>query len=585
MMSIFNRKNFKGGLSVFVFFLIFLGSFLFLPILPVQATGCSISDIRGYAWSDNVGWVSFSCMNEYEVGEGFDYGVNFNRDTGVLSGHAWNDDVGWISFNESDLNVESCPDSPGDCTAKIEDGTLTGWATGLSNNEWISLSGTAGDGTEYGGTVVVPEIYGYSWGGETIGWMSYNCADEGVCDASDYKVRIDLTRLNVRTDNVLVVYDEDTDVANVTFKGRLLGIASDPEVDVWFEWGEDGDNLNNTTSKETVTEDGSFSIEEVFNNPVLGDTYYFRAVAESSTEITYGTVESFSLLTCNPTNIRGYAWSDNVGWISFSCMDEYNVGEGVDYGVSFEPETEVLFGYAWNDNIGWISFNESDLNVESCPDYPGDCTAKIEDGTLTGWAVVLDEDEWISLSGITGDGGEYGVDLIIPQFYGYAFGDTVLGWISFNCADEGICNTSNYKVYTSLFKLFARTNPANVDYDGDLERATITLNGTLLEMGDDSAADVWFEWGDDPNLADPETTTVQEMQTTGSFASQIVMENATIGDTYYFRAMAESTSRESQGSILSFEISQSEGDIIIRYKGVERAIEINKEGVIEIKAD
>lgn len=70
--------------------------------------------------------------------------------------------------------------------------------------------------------------------------------------------------------------------------------------------------------------------------------------------------------------LKGWAWNDNVGWVSFFCGDEDNnpaspytnleipCGNEL-YGVSMEGMDQqspgTLHGYAWGDNTGWINFN------------------------------------------------------------------------------------------------------------------------------------------------------------------------------------------------------------------------------------
>jgi len=74
-------------------------------------------------------------------------------------------------------------------------------------------------------------------------------------------------------------------------------------------------------------------------------------------------------------NVSGWAWSENVGWISFNCYNDYN-GDGAledhcsssNYGVRINPSTKVFSGYTWSENIGWITFNESELS--ECPVSP-----------------------------------------------------------------------------------------------------------------------------------------------------------------------------------------------------------------------
>ncbi len=138
-------------------------------------------------------------------------------------------------------------------------------------------------------------------------------------------------------------------------------------------------------------------------------------------------------------NLSGYAWSENIGWISFNCLDEDTCGS-VNYGVNLESNNE-LSGYAWSDNIGWISFNESDL--DNCP--KGACKAQLVGGILKGWAKALAGDEendgwdgWISLGTQPSGTIDYEVVLNGSEFSGYAWGSDVVGWIDFNPAYGGV---------------------------------------------------------------------------------------------------------------------------------------------------
>jgi len=128
-----------------------------------------------------------------------DYGVDIDEDTGYMSGYAWSENIGWISFNESD--IAGCPS--GVCKAKMatvpSDGkyAITGWARVLSvKNEpannggwegWIKLDGTYIDS--------VGDFHEFAWSDMVLGWLSFNSAD---CDGTrctavgSYKVHVDL---------------------------------------------------------------------------------------------------------------------------------------------------------------------------------------------------------------------------------------------------------------------------------------------------------------------------------------------------------------------------------------------------------
>jgi hypothetical protein len=146
---------------------------------------------------------------------------------------------------------------------------------------------------------------------------------------------------------------------------------------------------------------------------------------------------------CTGGSVSGWAWSDNIGWISLTCENEE--GSDVDYGLNIDSGTGLVSGHAWSDVVGWITFDEADLT--GCPD--GTCEAKEVDGVLTGWAKVIDTDEegtyygdydeWISLSGEAEDEYEYGVETTDMGDIsgGYAYGDQILGWVEFGYSNTG----------------------------------------------------------------------------------------------------------------------------------------------------
>lgn len=151
-------------------------------------------------------------------------------------------------------------------------------------------------------------------------------------------------------------------------------------------------------------------------------------------------------------NVFGWAWSSNIGWISFNSTSG---GGAVNYGVNIGSDG-IFSGYAWSQNIGWIKFNPSGP-------YPGppNHSAKLDSDTkrITGWIRALnhndDWDGWIFLGPIVKEGTDYGVkinDTPNPaQFEGWAWSSDVIGWISFNCSNnQGVCSNSDYKVSTTF---------------------------------------------------------------------------------------------------------------------------------------
>ena len=125
------------------------------------------SSLSGYAWSDNIGWVSLS---------GSSYGLSMDTNN-KLSGYAWSDNIGWITANESELS--GCPQNP--CRAKFNGSALNGWLRALAYgggwDGWISLSGSGYGVTQNeNGT-----LSGYAWGSDVVGWLDFSQASGPTC--------------------------------------------------------------------------------------------------------------------------------------------------------------------------------------------------------------------------------------------------------------------------------------------------------------------------------------------------------------------------------------------------------------------
>ena len=183
-------------------------------------------------------------------------------------------------------------------------------------------------------------------------------------------------------------------------------------------------------------------------------------------------------------NTSGWAWSSNVGWISFNCTDTGTCGTA-DYGVHVNPTTGELSGFAWSSNIGWISFNRANTGTPPAAPYNGSesfiacfdrsgvttelCNAA-NDNKVYGWARALSHgsgwDGWIKLRDASWTPG-VSWNSAGNEFAGFAWGSDVVGWVSFNAKDcdsdgNGLTDTganlncpvglsiSNYKVTSSL---------------------------------------------------------------------------------------------------------------------------------------
>jgi hypothetical protein len=142
-------------------------------------------------------------------------------------------------------------------------------------------------------------------------------------------------------------------------------------------------------------------------------------------------------------NLSNYAWSENIGWISFNCTNGGGCAVS-DYGVNIDPNSGEFSGEAWSENIGWISFNKTETGAPPAAPYQEaelDYIAKIDlaSGEVTGWARALSFgggwDGWIKLRG-----DSYGVtaDTGTGAFSGWAWSDMVIGWISMSGSNYGV---------------------------------------------------------------------------------------------------------------------------------------------------
>ena len=151
-------------------------------------------------------------------------------------------------------------------------------------------------------------------------------------------------------------------------------------------------------------------------------------------------------------NTSGWAWSENIGWISTNCTDD-SCTPGSDYGVNVSSATQDVTGNMWSENIGWISFDRSVTNnppEEPYRSVPG-AIAKYDPSTkkVDGWAralagcqedpnivatscatsnaglASLDWDGWIKLQNVTYNNAT-------KKLEGWAWGGEVVGWIDFS---------------------------------------------------------------------------------------------------------------------------------------------------------
>lgn len=163
----------------------------FFAVTSFASAARPISDLKGWAWSSNTGWISMSCENQGTCATR-KYGVSVNQETGALTGHAWSDNVGWLQFG----GLSSFPTGSSTVAANAtltEQNTLTGWArfcagttAGVCNNTmtsrtdgwdgWVSLSGKTLAGDSYGIRLQSnnQNFENFAWGSDVVGWISFS---------------------------------------------------------------------------------------------------------------------------------------------------------------------------------------------------------------------------------------------------------------------------------------------------------------------------------------------------------------------------------------------------------------------------
>ena len=158
------------------------------------------------------------------------------------------------------------------------------------------------------------------------------------------------------------------------------------------------------------------------------------------------TYASSTLGTIDSTN--RYAWTENAGWLDF----------GGSYGNVTITDT-VLTGYAFGENIGWVSLNCSNDSSCATVDYK---VSNDGSGILSGYAYG-ENVGWIKFDPSNG-----GVSINSSgEFSGQAYGENI-GWLIFNCSTTSSCATVDYKVSTDYRPSNSRPICNNtLDDDGD----------------------------------------------------------------------------------------------------------------------
>jgi|GEM_PF-3102873 len=254
-------------------------------------------------------------------------------------------------------------------------------------------------------------------------------------------------------------------------------------------------------------------------------------------------------------NVSGYAWSENIGWISFNNTSG---GGGTNYGVKIDALSGDFSGYAWSENIGWISFNRVDTgDPPSAPFNDGSgpiARYNLTTREITGWARVL-------ANGNGWDGWIRFCDSSVPKcsaanqiakidtsgdWQGWAWSDIVAGWINLNCASQGNCGVSNYKVQAVTNRAPIATN-LSVTSIADSNYCTVPshkLSWTYSDQDNNPESKFQLQIDNNNDFSSPEIDrTINLIVESGDNNSQqaqvsvpVMADKLTYGEiTYYWR--------------------------------------------------
>lgn len=165
-------------IAVFVMFLYGASAVPHAPAVPRAAAQGTGAAIRGYGWSDTIGWIDFSCLNAGICGTN-PFGMSVATD-GTITGYAWSENIGWVSANAADLS--GCPSAP--CAATMTTTTVSGWFRAVAATQgqaggwdgFIRLNGVSHSAS-------TGWFAGYAWGDTNVGWvnMAYASSTFNTC--------------------------------------------------------------------------------------------------------------------------------------------------------------------------------------------------------------------------------------------------------------------------------------------------------------------------------------------------------------------------------------------------------------------
>lgn len=246
--------------------------------------GSTYFPAKGWAWDDNLGWVSFVCdSTQFNTGIScgdYEYKTKINTTTGVFSGYAWGDGTGWLQFNW-------------DCPA--------GYSADQCNEKRVKLDFTTG------------ELSGWAWS-DNVGWFDFSGVNVNSFDLSS------LWQTGTTVNWTVEVYYgkpytelfadcSDSYKVHVKFLDPTTGTYVDPE------------SYGYTVSVSDWAEDDTIEYDQVDSGQWTSTTYGTADCPVNSSDVTdwqtydlyHYTLQSFTVTVLDGTTVKlqkAFEWTD-----------------------------------------------------------------------------------------------------------------------------------------------------------------------------------------------------------------------------------------------------------------------------------
>jgi hypothetical protein len=298
-----------------------------------------------------------------------------------LDGYAWSENTGWIRFQSSGGSSDDAMHY-----WPLDEGSATTAYDAVSNNDatstsgsiiWTSTSKLGGSAVQFDGTYYLgagPESLSSAFSMEA--WIYPATTSGGIIGLGYYQptwgysfdIQDGWLRLNYQVSNGSCNTSTTCPWASINDSSSLITGPSD--YNKWYHVAVTYDLQN----------------VKFYVNGNLRSVYPTTTVPYSASvnTIKMGNVgwKSFKGVIDEP---RVYSRALSQSEIQAHANLDYNTS-GSSYGVTVASTTGELSGYAWSENIGWISFDSEALT--GCPD--GNCQAILSRSTneASGWARV-----------------------------------------------------------------------------------------------------------------------------------------------------------------------------------------------------